>query len=144
MGESRQALAFRLYREEHLTPAQVAVRMGIAMSSAHYYRKLSGLAPRPTRQQQVVAMLAEGKPLDEIAGALGITRKCVRAHRNNAGLPTRTTEPDDYPKCRCGLRLFTEAERQQGHCNGCLPTSAVAFLGRNGESRGSLVLPRPY
>ena len=136
---SRRALAFRLYREEHLTPAQVAERMGIAMCSALWYRRESGvtydLHPPPTRQRQVVALLNAGKSLGEVATIMGVSRGCVSAHRSHAGMPPMRKRHNaderisgkDLPRCPwCPLLAPCT-------CTG--PARAEQFMGRRDEPR---------
>ena len=137
---SRRALAFRLYREEHLTPAQVAERMGIGLPQAVAYRRESGIAyakhPPPVRRLQAVALLNSGKSLAEVAEIMHTSRDCVSAHRRFAGLPPMgrkrryTTADKDsragLPTCWCGLLLPCT-------CTG--PARAEQFMGRRDEPR---------
>jgi hypothetical protein len=41
---------------------------------------------------------------------------------------TSENEVDIFPKCRCGLRLYTPAEREQKSCNDCLPDNLADFM----------------
>jgi hypothetical protein len=54
---------------------------------------------------------------------------------------TKYTVPTGFCK-GCGLSLFGD-EKTPGQCGQCLPTSAVAYLGRRGDSCAANLLPRP-
>jgi hypothetical protein len=134
--------------------------MGIGLDSARNlkYKPASTREARATipaaTEAACVALLNNKRTTRAIADELHISPASVYAIRDRNGIVTNRRKKrhlmadQDTRKglasCRCGLTLFTEEEQTQGHCNNCLPTSAVGFIGRAGESRGSLVLPRPF
>ena len=90
-----------------------------------------------------LALLKEGKTQKECAAELAISPASVYGIREAAGMPAtnrgrgKRHEADVYverQRCRCGLSLFTDEEKRQGHCNNCLPAEgAVAYMGRRDE-----------
>ena len=125
-GPQDRTLAARcreLLAEEKLSVPEIAARLGKRPNYVH------ALKSNDARRGQRVYKPRPKRP----------TAKMCKRHVT-AEQDTR----EGLKSCRCSLTLFTKQEQAQGHCNGCLPTSAVGFIGRAGESRGSLVLPRPF
>lgn len=83
--------------------------------------------------QRVIDLHSKGMSPGRIAKHLGVEIKTVRSYLKIYCDTDGKDDSDDTPKCRCGLRLFGN-EEVPGQCDRCLPTSAVGFLGRRGES----------
>lgn len=75
----------------------------------------------------------KGMKIQAIADLLGIRYRTVTSYIQR-GTALYSSQPrDKTPRCRCCLRLSTPDELAQGHCSDCLPTNAVAYLGRSGR-----------
>ena len=99
----------------------------------------------PVIEAAVVAMLKAGRTVADVGRACKLSGASIYDIRKRNGLAIPkcrryVTADEDSRKgmvaCRCGLTLFTEEERHQGHCNHCI--TLAEFMGRSGESRGSL------
>ena len=109
--------------------------------------------PAP-RAELAVALLTQYAGMDDsaavrkVAREMGITDHAVRDYRSRlTGCKRYSTEASDSGKPRphcsgCPLTLFSPEELARGTCNNCLPTSAIAYLGRTGEPVGAMCLPR--
>lgn len=149
---TRTGQAHQLYAEGK-TAREVAGIMHLGLASARNlkYKPAStreARSPIPAATEAAcVALLEDRRTTRAIATELRISPASVYAIRDRNGIGTNRRKKRHLMaaqdtrvglvSCRCGLTLFTEEEQAQGHCNNCLPTSA-------GESRGSLVLPRPF
>jgi len=83
-------------------------------------------------------LYAAGKTVEEVAAELGVCRKSALDYRARCQRATGPAGPHrgqrydaGHGHCSCGLRLFGD-EEIPGQCNGCLPASAVDYLGRRG------------
>lgn len=88
---------------------------------------------------QAADLRSQGLDYGEISERLGISRLTARRYNANAGGSYGRDCSDKTPKCRCGLRLSTPEERQNGQCSDCIPESAVAYLGRCGDPLASAI-----
>jgi hypothetical protein len=147
---------------DHGQPAQeIADALGCKVGSvyqARWERKHPvPLRKRPApRAERAVALLAEyqaagmddSAAVRKVAREMGIGVNSVRDYRSRlTGTRRNYTEASDSGKPRphcsgCPLTLFSPEELARGTCNNCLPTSAIAYLGRTGEPVGAMCLPR--
>ena len=123
------------------TVDEIIAQLGVKRHSVHavrYWEEFPRVNGRRTPEKDVtcLAMLKAGKGFREIAKALHISQDTVRVIRVAHGLPVAPRESRvlvDMGRCACGLLLPCT-------CTG--PRSAVEFLGRDGEARGHMELPR--
>ena len=141
---TKTAHALQLIAEGHKTP-YVAIHAGVTRGTVYdlrfrlshpgYRRKSTAARPVVSRQSRAdqACELAERMTIPQVAEKLGVTERTVRQYVQASSGDGREKVDVDRPRCRCGLSLFTDEEKRQGHCNNCLPTSATAFLGRRDE-----------
>ncbi len=148
---TRTAQAHQLYAQGK-TPREVSDVMGIGLDSARNlkYKPASSRearAPIPAATEAAcVALLKDGRTTRAIANELHISPASVYAIRDRNGIGVNR---------RKKRHVMADQDTREGlptcpwcpmlaPCTCTGPMRAADFIGRAGEPRGSLVLPRPF
>ena len=148
---TRTGQAHQLYAEGK-TAREVAHIMGIGLDSARNlkYKPASTREARATipaaTEAACVALLNDRRTTRAIATELRISPASVYAIRDRNGLGTNRRKKRHMmadQDTRAGLPTCQWCP-MLAPCTCTGPMRAADFIGRAGESRGSLVLPRPF
>jgi DNA-binding CsgD family transcriptional regulator len=124
------------------TTAQVVAKLGCTKAQVYNARwaanhgpRAKYVRPRP-RHDLACELLAQGLTYEQIGQRMGVSARTAQDYTSGVrvGRPKGAVDANvERPRCSCGLSLFTPEELASGHCNDCLPLSAVAYMGRRDE-----------